>query len=383
MTHMGLFEGIGGFSLAGRWAGWDTPVMVEWNKYCQAVLQKNFPNASIFGNIHEFDGRPYAGQIDIITGGFPCQPYSHAGLRKGNDDDRALWPEMLRVIREVGPEWVVGENVAGLVSMDGGRVFGGILADLENAGYRAQAYIIPAVGVQAPHERYRVWIVAHGERTGLQREQHIQGTEMSAKYNFAAANPQSEQDYRQEFGWVQPEFTRSHRGHKNGAAQNAVADAKSQRFGKEGEYCGRQAERVARKDSALAADPGCRNGQNGRHGGQPAELDQTDEHGDGRNGHHWQEHWYEVATRICRVADGLPAGVDGIGALPAKAKKGKGHRLEALGNAIVPQVAYQIFKAINSHEQHQRNSCNRPAAGNPPRMDGANGGKGRAAGVHC
>lgn len=324
---MGLFEGIGGFSLAGRWAGWDTPVMVEWNKYCQAVLQKNFPNASIFGNIHEFDGRPYAGQIDIITGGFPCQPYSHAGLRKGNDDDRALWPEMLRVIREVGPEWVVGENVAGLVSMDGGRIFGGILADLENAGYSTQAYIIPAVGVQAPHERYRVWIVAHSESAERQRAGAARARRNGfADENIATSDPQSGQDYRQEFGWVRPEFARSHRGHKNGAAQNA------------------------------ATDPHRRNGQNGGHGEQPAELDQTDKHGDGRDGRHWQEHWYEVATRICRVADGLPAGVDGVGGVPAEAKKkkaaGKSHRLEALGNAIVPQIAYQIFMAIEQLMQH-------------------------------
>ena len=150
---MGLFEGIGGFSLAALWAGWTTPVMVEWNPYCQSVLKKNFPNATIFGDIRHFGGRPYAGQIDIITGGFPCQPYSHAGKRKGNDDDRALWPEMLRVIREVAPEWVVGENVAGLLSMDGGRVFAGILADLENEGYSTETYVIPAIGVGAPHRR--------------------------------------------------------------------------------------------------------------------------------------------------------------------------------------------------------------------------------------
>ena len=165
---MGLFEGIGGFSLAARWAGWATPVMVEWNTYCQAVLQKNFPDATIFGDIHKFDGTAYAGQIDIITGGFPCQPFSHAGKRAGTDDDRYLWPEMLRVIREVAPSWVVGENVAGILSMDGGRVLAGILADLENEGYSTEVYIIPAIGVGAPHRRERAWVVAHSKQQGLQ-----------------------------------------------------------------------------------------------------------------------------------------------------------------------------------------------------------------------
>lgn len=164
MTHMGLFEGIGGFSLAAEMAGWNTPVMVEWNTYCQAVLKKNFPDATIFSDIRNFDGRPYAGQIDIITGGFPCQPFSSAGKRAGTDDDRYLWPEMLRVIREVAPAWVVGENVAGLISMDGGRVFAGILADMENAGYSTEVYLIPAIGVGAPHRRDRVWIVAHSKQ---------------------------------------------------------------------------------------------------------------------------------------------------------------------------------------------------------------------------
>ncbi len=323
IKHMGLFEGIGGFSLAAHWAGWDTPVMVEWNKYCQAVLQKNFPHASIFGDIHEFDGRPYAGQIDIITGGFPCQPYSHAGLRKGNDDDRALWPEMLRVIREVGPRWVVGENVAGLVSMDGGRVFCGILADLENAGYSTETYIIPAVGVGAPHERCRVWIIAHSEgaKSELSRNTRA-GRDGLANENCAIANPEGVQGYVP-------------------ATQNGGWDKE-----KESDVAG-----VCR----AAPHAGRRNGQNGGHGSRQGVYRQTNEHGDDPDGSTWKEGWLSVATRICRVDDGLPAGVDETGDVPTKAKKktaGKGHRIEATGNAIVPQIAFQIFMGIEQFMQH-------------------------------
>ena len=296
MKHIGLFEGIGGFSLAARWAGWETPVMVEWNPYCQAVLRKNFPDATIFGDIRKFDGTPYRGQFDILTGGFPCQPYSHAGKRAGNDDERALWPEMLRVIREVAPTWVVGENVAGLLSMDGGRVLGGILSDLENAGYSPEIYSIPAIGVGAPHQRERIWIVAHcdgGNRT-------------------LSISPQS--------GWDKNKDI-------NPSGQN----------------------------SGAVADAGRGNGENWRHGETEKKIRQANEHRNATNGYHWAEHWFQVATRLCRVDDGLPAGVDGTGEIPVKTKTkkaaGKSHRLEALGNAIVPHIAYEIFEAINQYKK--------------------------------
>ena len=162
MKQIELFAGIGGFGLAGHWAGIETVCQVEIDPFCQKVLAKNFPNAHRHADIKTFDGHPWRG-IDIVSGGFPCQPYSLAGKRAGNDDDRALWPEMLRVIREVAPSWVVGENVAGLLSMDGGRVFDGIVTDLENQGYTVETFIVPAVGVGAPHKRDRVWIVAHAD----------------------------------------------------------------------------------------------------------------------------------------------------------------------------------------------------------------------------
>lgn len=167
MTHGSLFSGIGGFDLAAEWMGWTNVFQVEFDLFCQKVLKKNFPHANIYGDIREFDGRPYAGAIDVISGGFPCQPFSVAGKRKGEADDRHLWPEMLRVIREIAPAWVVGENVAGLISMDGGRVFEQICADLESLGYSPEAFVIPAIGVGAPHRRDRLWIAAHAERIGL------------------------------------------------------------------------------------------------------------------------------------------------------------------------------------------------------------------------
>jgi DNA (cytosine-5)-methyltransferase 1 len=123
MKQIELFAGIGGFGLAGEWAGIESVAQVEIDDFCQKILSKNFPNAQKFRDIKQFDGRPFRGTIDIISGGFPCQPYSTAGKRLGTDDGRHLWPEMLRIIQEVAPRWVVGENVRGLVSWDGGVVF--------------------------------------------------------------------------------------------------------------------------------------------------------------------------------------------------------------------------------------------------------------------
>jgi DNA (cytosine-5)-methyltransferase 1 len=119
MKHLDLFSGIGGFALAARWMNWETVQFVEIDKYCQKVLAKNFPNVPIHGDIKTFSGEPFRGTVDILTGGFPCQPFSHSGLRNGKDDDRYLWPQMLRVIKEVQPHYIVGENVSGLINGGG------------------------------------------------------------------------------------------------------------------------------------------------------------------------------------------------------------------------------------------------------------------------
>lgn len=165
MKHLGLFEGIGGFSLAARWMGWETVAWCEWNEYCQKVLEYHFPEAEGYGDITKTDFKKYANTIDILTGGFPCQPYSSAGKRLGKEDDRHLWPEMLRAIREIQPRWIVGENVHGLINWNGGLVLKEIKVDLEASGYKVMPPIIlPAEGVGAGHLRERVWIIAHANK---------------------------------------------------------------------------------------------------------------------------------------------------------------------------------------------------------------------------
>lgn len=169
MKHLGLFEGIGGFSLAARWMGWETLAWCEWNEFGQKVLKHHFPEAEGFGDIVKTDFTKYANRIDVLTGGFPCQPYSIAGERKGKKDERHLWPEMLRAIREIQPCWVVGENVRGLINWSGGLVFDEIQNDLEAQGYEVFPVLLPAFAKNADHERYRIWFIAYSAGARLQR----------------------------------------------------------------------------------------------------------------------------------------------------------------------------------------------------------------------
>ena len=166
MRHGSLFSGIGGFDLAAEWIGWENVFHCEWNEFGQKVLKYYWPKAISYHDITKTDFSIHRGTIDILTGGFPCQPYSAAGKRLGKEDERHLWPEMLRVIREVQPTWVVGENVLGFVNWNGGLVFEEVQADLEAEGYEVQPYVLPACAVNAPHRRDRVWFVAYSNHKG-------------------------------------------------------------------------------------------------------------------------------------------------------------------------------------------------------------------------
>ena len=155
-----LFSGIGGFSLGLESTGFfETIGFVEKDKFCQKVLKKHWNNINIEEDIRNVKGEKY--QADVVTGGFPCQPFSVAGKRKSTADDRYLWDEMLRVIRETKPRWVIGENVEGIVNINEGMVLRQVLNDLENEGFQSQCIIIPASGIGAWHQRKRIWIVAN------------------------------------------------------------------------------------------------------------------------------------------------------------------------------------------------------------------------------
>jgi len=170
MTHASLFSGIGGFDLAAEWVGWNNIFHCEWNPFGQRVLAHHFPNSKSYNDITKTNFSIHAGEIDVLTGGFPCQPYSSAGKRLGKADERHLFPEMLRAINEVKPTWVVGENVLGIVNWGGGGFFKGGQVDLENQGYEVQAYILPACGKNAPHKRERTWFIAYSNSARLHKQ---------------------------------------------------------------------------------------------------------------------------------------------------------------------------------------------------------------------
>jgi len=175
VRHLDLFSGIGGFALSARWMNWETVQFVEIDKFCQKVLSKNFPNIPIHGDIKTFNGESLRGSVDILTGGFPCQPYSQSGKRLGTDDDRHLWPEMLRIIREVQPMYIVGENVRGITNWNEGVVFDEVQADLETEGYEVTPFLLPASAVNAQHRRDRVWFIAHSDGVRLERSIQFNG----------------------------------------------------------------------------------------------------------------------------------------------------------------------------------------------------------------
>ena len=285
MTHGSLFSGIGGFDLASEWAGFTNLFNCEWEEFPRKVLKHHFPNAEQYEDIHDFDATKYNGRIDILSGGFPCQPFSVAGKRKGSEDERHLWPEMLRIIRACEPRWIVGENVRGLVSWSNGLVFQEVCADLEALGYSVQSFIIPACATGAPHRRDRVWIVAHNHNRDRTEERLQTGRQVDVYRIEGNRNAPDTQRLRLEHG-----------------TQREILE----------ESQGKVRERFA--------------------------------------GYAKAEGWTRFPTEspICGGDDGLPRELDGI-SFP----KWRTESIKAYGNAIVPQVAYQIFQAINEYENDQ------------------------------
>lgn len=293
MKILDLFAGIGGFSLAAHWMGWETAAFVEWEEYPQKVLKKNFPNVPIYGDIKEFDGKQYTGTVDLICGGFPCQPFSSAGKRKGKEDDRYLWPEMLRVIREVQPTWVVGENVAGIVSMDGGAVLEQICADLEGEGFEVQSFIIPAISKGAPHRRDRIWIIGYSDNNG-----HITTKERKGSIKGSDRNEKGQENLCQFKG---SDWERIFTENTECDGWTNKRDKESSEDGQFGNIKSGDGKWIYNEQDITSTNNkgSQRHRQHGECAGQCFTRKED-----------WERHWYEVATRLCRVDDGVPRKLD-------------------------------------------------------------------------
>lgn len=328
MRHGSLFSGIGGFDLAAQWLGWENVFHCEWNPFGQRVLKHYWPDADSHHDITKTNFTQYANRIDILTGGFPCQPYSSAGKRKGKDDERHLWPEMLRTIREVAPRYVVGENVLGLTNWNGGVVFDEVHSDLEFEGYEVAAVVIPAAAVNAPHGRDRVWFVARRVDAG-----------------------NADNNQRAEVGGVsQGSDTESNRVR---ATTDANGDGFNQRDGGneiESSEGGFDALRNAHAsdDFGNATNASCE-GLEGC-GGEPIQTNEgrritisNKKFAGMGNVAKWEN--FPTQSPICSGNDGVSDQLDGI-----TFSKWRGESLKAYGNAIVPQVAFEIFKVIQKIE---------------------------------
>ena len=342
MNHASLFSGIGGFDLAAEWTGWNNVFNCEWEEFPRKVLKHHFPNAKQYEDIKDFNATEYFGRIDVLSGGFPCQPFSVAGKRKGSEDDRHLWPEMLRIIGECQPRWVVGENVRGLVSWAGkdgrvGMVFETCYSDLENLGYSVQSFIIPACATGAPHRRDRVWIVANSDNSRTNERVRDNG------------NGEKENEGRQEQPF--PEF-REDSGNAINSDNTRRSDGHGQVQDTNGEVRQRNdRSKLSNTDSRNAPDP---DGY-GLQGGVS-----TDEHRQQRGEKAYAEKCvsayrqgiqfenFPTVAPICGGDDGLPKELDGI-----TFSKWRRESIKAYGNAIVPQVAQRIFESIQQYENEQ------------------------------
>jgi DNA (cytosine-5)-methyltransferase 1 len=335
MKHMGLFEGIGGFSLAARWMGWETLAWCEWNEFGQKVLRHHFPEAEGFGDITKTDFKKYANRIDVITGGFPCQPYSNAGKRKGKADERHLWPEMLRAIREVQPSYVVGENVRGLTNWNGGLVFDEVQADLEAEGYEVLPFLLPACAVNAPHRRDRIWFVA-------------KNTNKDATDANSIRLEQCENRRKVERGqgkMVEKRSKSSNATETNGTIQDATNTNSNglHKCNSDNEVNAGEGRINALNDfDKVTMHTDFKRLQGGEEFGSVREIG---ENGNQQPSRYIPPTWENFPTKppLCGRDDGLPRELDNI-----TFSKWRTESIKAYGNAIVPQIAYEIFKAIEA-----------------------------------
>ena len=321
MKHGSLFSGIGGFDLAAEWMGWENIFHCEWNTFGQKVLKHYFPKSISYNDITKTDFTIHRGEIDILTGGFPCQPYSLAGKRKGKEDERHLWPEMLRAIREIQPRWVVGENVFGLINWSDGLVFHEVQTDLEAEGYEVFPYVLPACAVNAPHRRDRVWFIAYSN--GFR---------------------QSGEKYREKkTGWTSKESKNRIVAYPNSNGQQRSNSQHEINTSKGGEYAQRDIEQMG----GNATDTSCIGLQHREKGNQSKKRPQSNDEQFKRRyelrGKNFE--MFPTQSPICTGNDGLPTELDGI-TFP----KWRNESIKAAGNAIVPQIALQIFKAIQQYE---------------------------------
>jgi DNA (cytosine-5)-methyltransferase 1 len=370
LRHGSLFSGIGGFDLAATWVGWDNIFNCEKDPFCRKVLNHYWPDAKSYEDIYQFDATQYRGRVDIISGGFPCQPFSHAGKRKGKTDDRYLWPEARRIITEARPQWIVLENVAGLFTIleqqglsamevqeielfckDGQqeanstiirlqrRIIGSIISEIGSAGYvlpqledgTPVVLCIPACALDAPHRRDRVWFVAHAGNCTDRQDFHRPRNDGTERADDEGRVTKTAFDYgcidsNSGGTWADPNSYGN--GQFSGNSENEVHPGEGWKYAQyDAQPFGHNVTDTGGKGLERPAGEGI--------------------HGTGREPA-WDERipgWdgWPAQPPVCGGNDGIPFQLDGI-----TVPKWRTESIKGYGNAIVPQIALEIFKSINS-----------------------------------
>jgi DNA (cytosine-5)-methyltransferase 1 len=395
LKTLDLFSGIGGFSLGLESTGFfETIGFVEKDKFCQKVLKKHWSNINIEEDIRNVKGEKY--QADVVTGGFPCQPFSVAGKRKSTADDRYLWDEMLRVIRETKPRWVIGENVEGIVNINEGMVLRQVLNDLENEGFKSQCIIIPASGIGAWHQRKRIWIIANNisnaNSNGSYRSQgnatKQSSNEPKDRLSFGddkdVPNTSGQRSSSQSIG-EHRELDKESRGEKEtrnkstlrtSSSCSDVPNSNSRLSIRENEEiqsrgnaitngsedvsnsnkrdvqtgCKRQwgiceeHKRKGTSNNATSIYETLPNTSSERSQGcgiqHNLEGEQRSEELTTKTGFERQQTWWEIESELCGIPNGVSYELD----------KDRSNRIKSLGNSIVPQIARQIGLSIMEAE---------------------------------
>ena len=388
IKHASLFSGIGAPELAAYWLGWQNVFHCEISEFCRTILNYWYPNSIGYENIKTTDFKKWQGEIDVLTGGFPCQPFSSAGQRLGANDDRYLWPEMLRAIREIQPSFVIGENVAGILTMvqpteavkvgctpslfeendniyrkEQQFVVETVCTDLEREGYSVQPFVIPACSVGAPHQRDRVWFIAQrnasnscNARTKGMQERKAEILSSRVTTDSACSRDTAQQTYqrieregRSNNGQQKEWRTTSER--TDGLYQLSRNSTDTMCAGFQETRRELEAERIARyiqQDGLATNSDGKRrqevyNDDGQSEGAQKAERGAEQFSGTNRPQDWWRD--FPTVSPVCIGNDGLPFDVSRLTISFARWRQ---ETIKALGNSMVPQVVYELFKAIES-----------------------------------
>lgn len=353
MLHLDLFSGIGGFAYAADQV-WDNVehVFCEIDPFCRQVLKKHWPESEVYQDVRQIitdsncvrlqkagskqqTAGSWRDNIDLLTGGFPCQSFSQAGSRRGTSDVRWLWPAMFEVIQATKPTWVIAENVDGILTWGEGVAAEQVCADLEAEGYEVQPFVIPAAAVGAPHRRDRIWFVAHAVDSRPRRTQR----------RSPGKAPRLQTQYRSENSTAgQPERTDSNRAALPSVTDPGRKHGKSGSSDEHGQDTAVRSSKTtqAERRSETASDTSSQGSQGRRQersrpGRQPDRVPSNQRP-------NWEEDWLTLATEFCSVDDGLPVELDGFKLSKAQHRK---EQLKAYGNAIVPAVAVEIMKGMD------------------------------------